>query len=282
MNNICRICGEVGHGVPFADWVRPTFTDHDKLQIGDIICHRCRWLFEERSELLAQRVGKDKPQRMRNYSHFVVDGRWIPLSKGNKPHMKDLLLGKPFPELACIADSGQKHIFFRAKWNPSGSEAGYVQFEEQSIFIERSALAWLLERIEKLYVTFNKAEIGTGDYSQYRILKFGLGTWRAYEHSIAYMRDSVLFKLALFLAQKGEGDGGVTRQSSGITTDNLAGSAAGLQAQVHEHLGAIREQYPVSSPHQQSGQVRQLAMFEDERQHGQKQGRASTGGTIAE
>ena len=265
MIGICRVCGEEADGELFNQWVRPTFTDHDKLQAGNIICHRCRLMFEERSEWLAQRVGKDKPQRMRNYSHFVVNGQWLPLSKGNKARMKELLLGEPFPELACIAESGQKHILFRAKWNPPGASEGYVQFEEQSIFIEGSTLRWLVERIEKLYVGFNKTEIGTGDYSQYRILQFGVGAWQAYEHSIAYMRDSVLFQLALFLAQKGEADDGATRQSSGAAADNLAGSAAGLQEKVHEHLGTVREQHPSGSVHEQPGEVRQLDLFEDGR-----------------
>ena len=272
MNNICRICGEVGHGIPFDDWVRPTFTDHDKLQFGEIICHRCRWLFEERSELLARRVGKDRPQRMRNYSHFVVDGRWIPLSKGDKVRMKDLLLGEPFPELACIAESGQKHILFRAKWNQPGATEGYIQFEEQQLGVIPNILRGVIDKVERLYTIFNKTEIGSGDYSQYRIREFGLAEWQGLETLIRLIRHSVTFKLALFLAQKGDADDGATRQSGGVVADSLAGGAVGLQAEVHEHLGAIREQHPGGSVHQQFGKVRQLTMFENERSDGQEQG----------
>jgi len=87
---ICRVCGDYGNGIPFSDWVRPTFTDWDKILPGDIFCQACQFCFEEQSELLAQLVGKEKPQRMRNYSHFVVDGEWIPLSKGDKAKMQGI------------------------------------------------------------------------------------------------------------------------------------------------------------------------------------------------
>lgn len=120
----CRFCGGNGEGIQFQDWVKPTFTDRDKLLPGEIVCNACLFWFEEASQELANITGKDKPQRMRNYSHFVVNGEWIPLSKGDKARMVELLTSEPFPELAAIADSGQKHIVFRARRNPQGSKAG--------------------------------------------------------------------------------------------------------------------------------------------------------------
>ena len=84
---VCRICGQDGIGFPFAAWVRNTFTDWDKILPGEIICQPCQFSFAESSELLASRVGK----RMRNYSHFVVGGEWIPLSKADKTRMVEIL-----------------------------------------------------------------------------------------------------------------------------------------------------------------------------------------------
>ena len=179
--------------------------------------------------------------------------------------MKELLLGDPFPELACIAESGQKHILFRAKWNPPGAAEGYVQFEEQQVAIFPPILRHKLAVIESMYTTFNKTEIGTGHYSQYRIQQFGHVQFHFCETQLRTQRQTVLFKLALFLAQKGDVDDGVTRDGVGVVIDNLAGSAAGLQAQVHEHLGTVREQHPERGVHQQSGEVRQLNLFENER-----------------
>lgn len=104
--NTCRFCGQSDKsGRPFNQWVRPTFTDHDKLKPGNIICDDCLFWFDEKSLELAHVTGKDKPQRMRNYSHFIVNGQWTPLSKGDKAQMKEILLTPPFPELAAIASS---------------------------------------------------------------------------------------------------------------------------------------------------------------------------------
>lgn len=202
----CRFCHNESTGILFSNWARPTFTDHDKLGPGDIICRDCLFWFDEKSELLAEIVGKDKPQRMRNYSHFVVGGEWLPLSKANKAEMTAFFLGTPFPTMAAIAESGQKHIAFRAICNPPGSTAGWVQFEEQRLFVRPAELRQVLDTIEDLYVSFSKSEIEAGRYSQHRIRKFGLERWQSLESQLSSIRDSLLFKLALFLAQKRKGD----------------------------------------------------------------------------
>lgn len=196
----CRICGQAGAGLPFVDWVRPTFTDWDKLLPGDVICQPCQFSFAERSELLTARVGKEKLQRMRNYSHFIVGGMWLPLSKGQKSQMAQVLLHQS-PEVAVIAQSGQKHLIFRAR-------PGIVQFEEQQI-ADLHGLGSLLAMVEMLYGGFSKAEIETGAYAQHRILKFGTPAWWELEQVVRPRRQSALFELALFLAQrKGDEDGG--------------------------------------------------------------------------
>lgn len=270
----CRICGEEKDGIPFDEWVRPTFTDHDKLLPGDIICGDCLFWFDERSEELARIVGKDKPQRMRNYSHFIVDGEWIPLSKSDKVRMQEILLSARFPELAAIAESGQKHIAFRAPRNPVGATAGWVQFEEQALFVRPAELRMLLRDIETLYETFSKSEIETGGYKQYRVRKFGLERWRKLELRIAPRRGTPLFNLALFLAQKGSSSDTRTRKGGGTSMDNLAGDSAGLQKPLPAHdMGAVRERGPGGGVHEPPGQVRQLDLFADERDN-QDRGRA--------
>jgi hypothetical protein len=92
---VCRACGLRATGSAFTSWVRPTFTDHDKLAPGEIVCHACQFCFTDQNAALAHLVGKAEPQRTRNYSHFVLRGEWIPLSKGDKRRMRDLLLEEP-------------------------------------------------------------------------------------------------------------------------------------------------------------------------------------------
>lgn len=109
----CRLCGVLGVGTSFDSWVKDTFTDWDKLLPGLIICHACQFCTGEATPGLAGKMGKDKPQKMRNYSHFVLDGIWCPLSKGNKAEMRRLLFAGA--EVAVIAESGQKHLLPWAK-----------------------------------------------------------------------------------------------------------------------------------------------------------------------
>lgn len=250
----CRICGKVDKGLLFTEWVKLTFTDFDKLQSGDIICHACQFCFDERSELLAQRVGKDKPQRMRNYSHFVVGGEWIPLSKANKAKMRELLLYKS--EVAIIATSGQKHIIFRA-------QPGWWQIEEHSAQPFPEMLERLLHIVEALYTTFSKSEIQSGDYAQYRIMRFGLREWHALEAQIAPWRGSQQLELALFLAQRKEIEDDTTSQGSGRPARNhLEGNSTRLQEPLSdEHLATIRGPDTISGVHEQPRKVHQLTLL---------------------
>lgn len=201
----CWLCGgELQVGMPRRNFVKPTFTDHDKVAqpASEFVCPACVFSFGERSIILAERVGKEKPQRMRNYSHFVVGGEWLPLSKAHKDRMAELLLREPFPELAVVAQSGQKHLIFRARCNPPGGYHGWVQFEEQSFYLKPSVLGWFLREVEALYSGFSKKEIGEGTYVQHHILKFGWQRWHELEMVIGPSRGTPIFELALFLAQK--------------------------------------------------------------------------------
>jgi len=262
---VCRICGEIGSGTEFNNWVRDTFTNYDHLFPGEIICSSCAFWFDQRSVELQVKMGKDKPQRMQNYSHFVVDGMWIPLSKSNKAEMKRLLLEGNFPELAAIADSGQKHLAFRANRNPTGQESGWVQFEETSVYVERGKLEYLLVVIEDLYRVFSKGEIESGSYGTGRILEFGIEAWRAADERLKPFRAASLFKLAIFLAQRSVDDGhtGAGGFDGDTAEDDLEGDIAGLQKQVqNDDLGAVRERDQIGGVYKQPSAFCQPTLFE--------------------
>jgi len=199
LSGVCRCCGLEGRGLHFEKWVPDTFTNWDSLRGGQIICEACQFCFTDRNEPLTRKTGKDKPQRMRNYSHFVTGkGEWIPCSKGDKRRMRELLADEP--AVAIIAVSGQKHIIFRA-------QEGWWQFEEQTLRPFPADLARLLGIVEQLYAGFSKADIETGRYPQHRIILFGVARWRELESEIKRARGTVRLSLALFLAQKEEDDG---------------------------------------------------------------------------
>jgi len=264
MQGQCKFCGQPSEGVAFEKWVKPTFTDFDKLQAGEIVCNACLFFFDEASAELAERMSKEKPQRMRNYSHFIVNGEWTPLSKGNKVQMRELLLGDPFPELAAIADSGQRHIVFRATRNPQGSKAGWVQLEEQNLYLIPDELRGLLVPVEGLYEEFSKGEIESGDYAGYRILKFGMDRWLEFENQIKVMRGKTIFSLALFLAQRSDdGKSGNQEQGGGAIDGSMARDTSRLQESVsNDNLDTVREPGEKRGVHKQSSEVHQPTLFE--------------------
>jgi len=269
VTGICRICGVQKEGDVFSSWVKDTFTNYDLLIPGEIICADCLFWFDQHSTILQGKMGKDKPQKMQNYSHFIIGGVWEPVSKGNKARMTELLLGEQFPEMASIAVSGQKHVAFRARRNPAGQLSGWVQFEETPIWIEQDKFRGLLAVIEELYSGFSKAEIETGKYFPPRIIKFGMDRWQILEKQIQPIRTTVIFQLALFLAQRSE-DGNEQGDGSGAPGDYLSGDSWGLQESLSDdNLGAIRERNSLSGVHVQSGEIYQLDLFPSAGEPGQ-------------
>jgi CRISPR type IV-associated protein Csf3 len=73
---ICRITGKESIGLPFDKWVRDTFNDHDFLYPGTIISNEALFCFDESSEIIQKKTGRDKPQRFRTYSHIIKNGEW--------------------------------------------------------------------------------------------------------------------------------------------------------------------------------------------------------------
>lgn len=191
----CRLCGEEGRGRASIDWLKPTFTDHDKIQPGEIVCAACLFCVDDHSEILQRMTGRDKPQRMRNYSHVVrPDGTWCAYMKNQKRELAAELLASPLAAVVSLA--GQKHLILRARM-------GWWQVEETTLRPEPESLGSLLPRVEALYSAgATKAEIETGRYRQSTLLTLGLDFWREHENNCAPFRGTGIFSLAVWLAQK--------------------------------------------------------------------------------
>ncbi len=259
----CRLCGRLdARGVAFRDWLKPTFMDHGLLRPGEIACHACLFCADDRNEALTARTGRDKPQRMRNYTHIVAGGSWYPLGKNQKREMAALLLGDPGPALAVIALSGQKHLCFRAR-------AGWWQIEEQATRPLTEPLRWLLPAVTMLYEAgASKGEIESGHYTQGTLRRLpDLALWFSRESILRPMRGSLAFQLAVWLAQKpdseetDEDDGpapGVRNDPSPV----VASDRAGLQGEVpHDDLATVRGPNPKRGVHVDAEPVRQPSLF---------------------
>lgn len=202
----CWLCGGTlgGQGLPLEAFIRSSAAVFEEAHAVESthVCAACVFCFEEQCATLTRLTGRERPQKMRTYSHFVASGVWHPLTKADKAAMRCLLLDGAFPELAVISDSQQKHLAYRGRVNAPGGDQGWVQFEEVALYVVQAELRGLLADVERLYTAFGKNEIETGRYAGHRIIRFGVGEWQRVEAVLRPQRAGRLFGLAVWLAQR--------------------------------------------------------------------------------
>jgi len=188
---VCRIIGQPGKGLLFDKWVKKTFNDWAYLKPGNIISNEALFTFDEKSEILQRKTGRDKLQRFRTYSHIIYDGEWYCLTKADKPAIYDMIISGA--ELVCLTETGQKHIFFKHR-------PGMWQLDE--IFIKPD-----IKKLKKIHTGmrellrsgFSQAEIKTGIYKSNRIMLVGLKNWAKFEKLLRKYRGTRIFEFASFM-----------------------------------------------------------------------------------
>lgn len=196
---LCRLCGADDRGQAWGAWVKDTFNDLDLTVPGTIVCRGCLLLTENFSTWYQKLLGRDKPQKPWTWSHFVLRGEYVVLSKADKSRMVEILLQDP--EFAVIAVSGQKHLAFRARphvW----------QYETVQVPADPGRLEEALAATTPLYEAgATKAEILSGQYAARSIQRIGLREWRRMEDRMRQFRGSAMTELAVFLTTKQEAAG---------------------------------------------------------------------------
>ncbi len=188
---VCRITGKESTGVNFDKWVKDTFNDHAYLYPGSIISNEAMFCFDEASEIVQRKTGRDKPQRFRTYSHIVKDGEWYCLTKADKRKILQLIIEGA--EIVCLTDTGQKHILFK-------HQPGMWQLDELHIKPDIDMLKFLhFHMCELMAYQFSQAEIISGNYSSGRIVKAGLQNWQHHENEIKKHRGSGIFDFTSFM-----------------------------------------------------------------------------------
>lgn len=189
---VCRITGEKTEGVLFDEWVSDKFTDWHNLKPGTIIGNAARFCFDEKSEYLQQKTGRDKPQRFRTYSHIVVDDQWHTFTKANKQEIFKILTTQQ-PAIVVLSDSGQRHLLFK-------HIPGLWQLEDDQMPPEPEGLIHLHSHMMKLQrLGFSQKEIFTGKYQQHRVMKAGVKDWKQLDSIISPHRGSLLFDISAWL-----------------------------------------------------------------------------------
>lgn len=185
---VCRITGKQSTGIPFAQWVKKTFNDHDHLKPGTIISNAAAFCFDEASEIIQQKTGKDKLQRFRTYSHILHDSVHYCVTKADKRAIYNYIISGA--ELVCLTDSGQKHVLFKHR-------LGFWQLDDMHIQPNIELFQHIHSTMtELLNIGFTQTSILQADYNPNFIAKNGFETWRKNEQILKEFRGTGMFDFA--------------------------------------------------------------------------------------
>lgn len=192
----CFLCGEpMTHGIKLKKVFSNVFTDWNIAKRRDEthVCPACCFSILTTKE----RYGLRTFSNVANEEHI-----WLP----NRVEMRELLLNPPEPPFVInLAVSQKKHIAFKGEVNYS-QDVFTVMLEEMPVLIVRKEFARLIELVEHFLYGFTKTEITTGEYSQKRILEFGIEAWEAFEERVKPYRGNPLLDVVMFVAQKVESE----------------------------------------------------------------------------
>ncbi|MGD8707067.1 MAG: hypothetical protein PVI88_00100 [Nitrosopumilaceae archaeon] len=167
----CFYCGSnCDKKYSIKEYVKKTFTNYDIVACPDsqYVCDDCVWAFGSNSEI--QMIdGEIRNGSPRNYSWFITKNKKIAFTKKHIEEIKYLLFHiKKKPFKLVIADSGQKHLLFRAPWNFDKNNF-ILQFEEQQIIVDLKELAKRIFICNRLSAAIGKVAILNPDKVQYAI-----------------------------------------------------------------------------------------------------------------
>ena len=187
----CWMCAGVtnGQGLLVADRITEMFSD----------VHLMRW--KESKSLCMACAGLQKQRPFRLYSMLATEDGVRHLARAS---WAEILTNPPEPPwAACLAVSGQKHLFYKTQVNYQ-NKIVYVQMEDLGIRFDPGELAVLLGAVENLYRIFTKDEISTGYYSSRRVLQYGMREFEQDEWHVKHYRGERLLNLAVWIARRDE------------------------------------------------------------------------------
>lgn len=219
----CFCCGR-RHGLNQADdYLGAYFTDKVRARIpqSPYLCNFCAWAIKLRCWYFNRSKNKFVKLFARGWSSLLqgdtlirptiegehTDGKHVLPIVSDLPtrvEMRDWLLNPPEPPFTiAIAESGQKHIL---PWAQEGHGRDYfpVQFELDSLWIDRAQFAGILNAYEQLMALgFSKTEINSGQYHSDRLME-ALTEYEKPEAEISSWRGSRLLALVSHVSQQPE------------------------------------------------------------------------------
>lgn len=182
----CCICNnKISEGYKRKDIVSRDFNDFDYFSSSPLICLPCAFCI--------------RTPMLRRTSFIATQDKFIPLKRDE---LEEYLFSPPDPPFVfCITSSYKKHLSFKAEVNFS-SDIFSIRYDDNNILFSRKEMRGYYNILEELYEIFSKTEIKIGNYSQARILKFGLERWRTLEYIIKEIRGALPFELLLYVLNR--------------------------------------------------------------------------------
>lgn len=181
---ICAFCGsELSEGLKFENSVSDAFTNFDLLtdRTASHVCKCCYACLKE-----------SKLRRM----NFIATEQGLIYFK--RDEIEKLLFNPPQPPFVfAVTESMKKHNSFKARVNFS-QKLFYVQKEDTQILFSPNKYKAIFDAMKRLYRSFSKTAIGSGEYQQNFIKKYGLQEFMHDEAIIKNERGSFQFDLLLF------------------------------------------------------------------------------------
>jgi CRISPR type IV-associated protein Csf1 len=189
-NGICAFCGsEIQEGIKLENSVSDTFTNFDLLtdRTASHVCKCCYTCLKE-----------TKLRRM----NFIATEQSVIYFK--RDEIEKLLFNPPqSPFIFAVTESMKKHNSFKARVNYS-QKLFYMQKEDTQILFSPNKYKDIFDAMKRLYRSFSKTAIGSGEYQQNFIKKYGLMEFMHDEEIIKNERGSFQFDLLLYAINMSE------------------------------------------------------------------------------
>lgn len=187
----CWLCGGLTHGRGMlkADRITDMFSD----------LFLAAWPESKSLCMACSALQSQKPFRL--YSSLITEQGVRHVARAT---WAEVLANPPDPPwAACLAVSGQKHLFFKTQINRQNNIV-CVQMEDLPVRFTPDELRDLLEVVERLYAVFTKDEILTGAYSSGRIGQYGMAEFERDSWYVGNYRGERLLALAVWIARRDE------------------------------------------------------------------------------
>ncbi len=218
LDDQCWLCGgEInGRGWGMKKAMGPMFTGHDaaRASYSKSVCCSCAALTSRDAYQLACGqhghspyfpVKEGKKPAYANwmfFSHVFSTEEWI---MPDRAGIREYLLNPPEPPFVItLAETGKKHVLFRAAVNHSRTHF-MVQMDESPVLINVSEFTEILSVFERGYsMGFSKESLFKGIYNTRQIMKVGVSDWQEIEQMLASYRQKQpgMMRIAKFCSIK--------------------------------------------------------------------------------